>query len=55
MDNNEDIELHELETIERNLSGDIASEREALDATSGYAILSPSGFMILSASGFMIL
>jgi len=55
MYNNEDIELHELETIERNLSEDTTSEREPLDATSGYAILSPSGFMILSASGFMIL
>jgi hypothetical protein len=52
MDNSEDIELHELETIERNLSGDAAAER---DAAEGYAILSPSGFMILSPSGFMIL
>jgi hypothetical protein len=52
MDNTEDIELHELETIERNLNGEAPSEHEA---TEGYAILSPSGFMILSPSGFMIL
>jgi hypothetical protein len=51
MENTEDIELHELETIERNLSGEVASDQEA----EGYAILSPSGFMILSPSGFMIL
>lgn len=51
MDNSEDIELHELETIERNLS-DAGSER---DATDGYAVLSASGFMVLSASGFMVL
>jgi hypothetical protein len=52
MDNSEDIELHELETIERNLSSDVASEH---DATDGYAVLSASGFMVLSASGFMVL
>lgn len=51
MENTEDIELHELETIERNLSGEVAPDNEA----EGYAILSPSGFMILSPSGFMIL
>jgi hypothetical protein len=49
---NDDIELHELETIERNLSTEVAPER---DAPTGFAILSPSGFMILSPSGFMIL
>lgn len=54
MNDCDDIDLHELETIERNLSGD-AGERDSRDATSGYAILSASGFMILSASGLMIL
>ena len=43
MDNNEDIELHELETIERNLSDDAGGERAATD-----------GFMAPSASGFMV-
>lgn len=52
MDNDDDIELHELETIERNLSTEAMPER---DATTGFEILSPSGFMILSPSGFMIL
>lgn len=49
MDNTEDIELHDLETIERDLSGDGASERDASDAIS-----SPSGLMSLAASGFMM-
>jgi hypothetical protein len=48
---NDDIELHELEIIERNLSTEIAPER---DATTGFMIASPSGFMIASPSGFMI-
>jgi len=51
MENTEDIELHELETIERNLNRDATAEG---DATPGYAIFSPSGFMIFSPSGFMI-
>lgn len=51
MDNSEDIELHDLETIERDLSGDCASER---DASEGDAVLSPSGIKSLSASGFMM-
>ena len=55
MDISEDIELHELETIERNLSCDGAGERDAQHGTDGYAVLSPSGFMVLSASGFMVL
>ena len=40
---NDDIELHELETIERNLSTEVVPER---DATTGFMIASPSGFMI---------
>jgi hypothetical protein len=51
MDNTEDIELHDLETIERDLSGDWTPER---DATEGDAVLSPSGLMSLSSSGFMM-
>ena len=51
MDNNEDIVLHELETIERNLCGDAPSER---DVSEGDAGLSPSGLMSLSASGFLM-
>ena len=49
---NDDIDLNELETIERNLSTEQPSEHEA---TEGYAVLSASGFMVLSASGFMVL
>jgi hypothetical protein len=40
MDNDEDIQLHELETIERNLESDQPPEHDAV-----------SGFMVLSASG----
>jgi hypothetical protein len=48
---NDDIELHELETIERNLSTEVAPER---DATTGFEVFSPSGFMVFSPSGFMV-
>jgi hypothetical protein len=48
---NDDIELHELETIERNLSTEIVPER---DATTGFMMVSPSGFMMVSPSGFMM-
>ena len=48
---NDDIDLHELQTIERNLSTEPAPER---DGTNGFEIFSPSGFMIFSPSGFMI-
>jgi hypothetical protein len=51
MDNTEDIELHDLETIERDLSGDCASEHEARE---GDAALLPSGLKSLSASGFLM-
>jgi hypothetical protein len=44
--------LHELETIEHNLSTEVASEP---DAATGFEVLSPSGFMVLSPSGFMVL
>lgn len=49
MDNTEDIDLHDLETIERDLSGE--SEH---DASQGDAVLSASGLKSLSASGFMM-
>jgi len=51
MDNDENIELHALETIERNLSVDATPER---DVTSGFEVFSPSGFMVFSPSGFMV-
>jgi hypothetical protein len=51
MEIEDDIELHELETIERNLSTEPTTAQEA---AAGYAIFSPSGFMIFSPSGFMI-
>jgi hypothetical protein len=51
MDNTEDIELHDLQTIERDLSGDWASER---DAKEGDAVSSTSGLMSLSATGFLM-
>ena len=51
MENDENIELHALETIERNLSVDATPER---DVTSGFEVFSPSGFMVFSPSGFMV-
>ena len=51
MDNDENIELHALEAIERNLSTDEAPER---DVTSSFEVFSPSGFMVFSPSGFMV-
>lgn len=51
MDNDENIELHTLETIEQNLSTDTAPQR---DVTSGFEVFSPSGFMVFSSSGFMV-
>ena len=50
MEKQEDIELHELETIEQNL----AIGRDEGDAAESFMIVSASGFMIVSASGFMI-
>ncbi len=44
MDNSDDIELHDLETIERNLDTEQTGSADAVD-----------GFMVLSASGFMVL
>lgn len=52
MDNSEDIELHELETIEQNLNIEAASAR---DATAGDKVSSTSGLLDQSASGFMVI
>jgi hypothetical protein len=51
MERNEEIELHELEVIEQNLSSHQPSDGESLEV-GGAA--SPEGFMISSPSGFMI-
>jgi hypothetical protein len=50
MEKQEDIDLHELETIEQNLA--IGGDRES--EADNFMIVSASGFMIVSASGFMI-
>jgi hypothetical protein len=59
MTDNDDIDLHELETIECNLSTEQPSGRDSSDgvasqSTSGFAMASASGFMMASASGFMM-
>jgi len=59
MNNNDDIDLYELETIERNLSVEQPAEREATDgiasqSANGFMMASASGFMMASASGFMM-
>jgi hypothetical protein len=59
MNNNDDIELYELETIECNLSAEQPAERESTDglasqSASGFMMASASGFMMASASGFMM-
>jgi hypothetical protein len=56
---NDDIDLYELETIERNLSAEPAAERDSTDSlasqsASGFMMASASGFMMASASGFMM-
>ena len=59
MNDNDDIDLHELETIECNLSTEQPAERESSDglasqSASGFMMASASGFMMASASGFMM-
>jgi hypothetical protein len=51
MNSDEDVQLHELESIERNLSTD---EVESDGAGDCFLITSASGFLITSASGFLI-
>jgi len=56
MDNSEDIELHELETIEQNLNVDAASTRDARAAYGASAsAVAGSGVVAQSASGFMVI
>ncbi|HEX2871848.1 MAG TPA: hypothetical protein VHP33_11340 [Polyangiaceae bacterium] len=57
--NDDDVELHELETIECNLSAEQQAEGDATDglasqSASGFMMASASGFMMASASGFMM-
>jgi len=51
MNTDDDIQLHGLETIERNLSLEGPPEHETSDA---FMMVSASGFMMVSASGFMM-
>jgi hypothetical protein len=58
MEKVEDIEVHELATIEQNLRVDVArdvesSEGAVVSPESGFMSVSASGFMSVSASGFM--
>ena len=57
---NDDIQMHDLETIEQNLDSEKPPEQDAasgfmVPSASGFMVLSASGFMVLSASGFMVL
>ena len=61
MDNkDDDVALHDQETIEANLSLERAAEHErdgalaAETSASGFMVPSASGFMVPSASGFMV-
>jgi hypothetical protein len=57
--NDDDIELYELETIECNLSVEQPAERDSTDglasqSAGSFMMASASGFMMASASGFMM-
>jgi hypothetical protein len=52
MNSNDDIELHDCETIERNLS---VEGPENAEAAEGFLVMSASGFLMPSASGFLML
>ncbi|MDF3069273.1 MAG: hypothetical protein K0R38_4874 [Polyangiaceae bacterium] len=58
MNNDDDIEVHDLKTIEARLCVDPLTTVEAHDSesapTSGFMVGSASGFMVGSASGFMV-
>jgi hypothetical protein len=57
VNSSDDIQLHDLESIEENLSTEHDEEAEdcfMIGSASGFMIGSASGFMIGSASGFMI-
>jgi len=57
-DDDIDIELHDLETIEESLRCDdaqgSASDAFMVGSASGFMVGSASGFMVGSASGFMV-
>ena len=52
MDKIEDIELHELHTIEDRLCTESAEPKQ--EDGSGFAVNSASGFMVNSANGFAV-
>jgi hypothetical protein len=58
MDRNDDIQLHGLEQLERNLATEKTVDSDdtvsAETSPNAFMIVSPSGFMIVSPSGFMI-
>ena len=56
MDQHDDIELHELHTIEERLltERERDHERDEAFSASGFMVGSASGFMVGSASGFMV-
>jgi hypothetical protein len=58
MNTDNEIALHELETIERHLNTEAqetdASDDFAVASASGFAVASASGFAVASASGFAV-
>jgi hypothetical protein len=50
METNDDIELHDLETIEASLAVEGASDPQR----AGFEVSSASGFLVSSASGFLV-
>lgn len=50
METSNDIELHDLETIEDALNTDGTSEEQR----GGFEVSSASGFLVSSASGFLV-
>jgi hypothetical protein len=63
MNANDDVVLHDLQTIEASLCTELGSEQPAesglgdgfmVGSASGFMVGSASGFMVGSASGFMV-
>jgi hypothetical protein len=58
MHTDDDIEVHDMQTIEASLRTEAADEHEAraqeAASASGFMVGSASGFMVGSASGFMV-
>jgi hypothetical protein len=50
METSNDIELHDLETIEASLSAEGSAEPHE----AGFEVASASGFLVASASGFLV-